>query len=373
MQAGMGDAVFAPLYQVLARRGVAFHFFQRVEEVLPDADASRVGTIRLTEQVAVPGGSYQPLVNVKGLPCWPDRPDYAQLDPVQAALLREHGIDLESSWSDWPALYRQAFGIGLPQRTLLRGRDFDDVVFGLPVACLPIVAPRLLAASPPLAATAAGLRTVATQACQLWLNHSTRDLGWTAFPEGDEPILANFSQPDDTWAAMSQVLPLEDWPPDTAPKSVQYFCGTLALPQGPELPPPADTGFPARAKALAKANAGGLLRERVKALWPAAAGGFPWPWLVDPGNGIGEARLDRQYFRANVDPSERYVLSVPGSAAARLASHGAGLSNLFLAGDWLRTGVDAGCVEAAVMGGMQASRAISGRPEVIPGESDFGT
>jgi predicted NAD/FAD-dependent oxidoreductase len=50
---------------------------------------------------------------------------------------------------------------------------------------------------------------------------------------------------------------------------------------------------------------------------------------------------------------------------------GSGLSNLYLAGDWLRTGLDSGCVEAAVMGGLQASRALSGYPQVIEGESDF--
>jgi uncharacterized protein with NAD-binding domain and iron-sulfur cluster len=82
--------------------------------------------------------------------------------------------------------------------------------------------------------------------------------------------------------------------------------------------------------------------------------------------------MDRQYWRANVDPSERYVLSVAGSSAHRLASDGAGIANLFLAGDWLRTGLDSGCVEAAVMGGMQAARAISGYPANIPGDSDAG-
>jgi uncharacterized protein with NAD-binding domain and iron-sulfur cluster len=45
-----------------------------------------------------------------------------------------------------------------------------------------------------------------------------------------------------------------------------------------------------------------------------------------------------------------------------------GFANLFLAGDWLKTGLDAGCVEAAVMGGMQASRAICGLPASIQGE-----
>jgi uncharacterized protein with NAD-binding domain and iron-sulfur cluster len=366
MQAGMGDAVFAPLYEVLARRGVRFAFFHRVEDIAADGDG--VSAVRLAVQADVPGGDYRPLVTVKGLPCWPAAPDYNQLAPAQAALLRDHAVDLESWWSDWPTLYRQAFGQALPERMLLRGRDFDHVVLGLPVGMLPLVAPGLLAASPSLASSAAALRSVVTQACQVWLNRDTQALGWSTLPAGEEPILTAFSQPYDTWAAMSQVLPGEDWPQASLPASVQYFCGAMAL---SGLPPRSDTGFPARAAAQAKANATGLLGQRIGALWKEAGSGFPWQWLVDPLGADGPARMDRQYWRANVDPSERYVLSVAGSSARRLASIGTGLPNLFLAGDWLRTGIDSGCVEAAVMGGMQAARAIGGYPAVILGDSDF--
>ncbi len=366
MQAGMGDAVFAPMYEVLARRGVRFAFFHRVEEIT--AGAGGVDAIRMSVQAGVPGGAYRPLVAVKGLPCWPSLPDYGQLDPAQAALLQAHAIDLESWWSDWPALYRQTFGKELPQRVLQRGRDFDQVVLGLPVATLPLLAPGLLAASPPLRASGNALRSVVTQACQVWLNRDTQGLGWNTLPEDEEPILTGFSQPYDTWAAMSQVLPAEDWPPASAPKSVQYFCGAMAM---AGLTPPSDTGFPARAAAQAKANAVELLGVRIKALWKETGSGFPWQWLVDPLGAEGEARMNRQYWRANVDPSERYVLSVAGSSAQRLGSGGSGLNNLFLAGDWLRTGLDSGCVEAAVMGGMQAARAIGGYPAVILGDSDF--
>jgi uncharacterized protein with NAD-binding domain and iron-sulfur cluster len=369
MQAGMGDAVFAPLYQVLAARGVRFAYFHRVEDIAADADG--VSAVRMTQQVTLAQGGYRPLVDVQGLPCWPDAPDYSQIVPAQAALLQAYAVDLESWWSDWPARYREAFGAELPRRTLERGRDFDLVVLGLPVATLPLVAPGLLAASAPLRASAAALRSVPTQACQVWLERSTLETGWTFAPAGEEPILTNFSMPYDTWAAMSQVLPSEAWA-SPAPRSVQYFCGAMALPDLPELPPQSDAGFPARAASQAKANALELLGGRIGALWPAASRGFPWQWLVDPEGGAGPARFDRQYWRANVDPSERYVLSVAGSSASRLTSAGAGLPNLFLAGDWLRTGIDCGCVEAAVMGGMQASRAISGYPQTIVGDSDLG-
>lgn len=75
MQAGMGDVVFAPLYELLAARGVRFDFFHRVEAMLPDADGA-VDMVRLTRQAELRDGSYRPLVSVKGLPCWPSAPDF---------------------------------------------------------------------------------------------------------------------------------------------------------------------------------------------------------------------------------------------------------------------------------------------------------
>jgi uncharacterized protein with NAD-binding domain and iron-sulfur cluster len=366
MQAGMGDAVFAPLYELLRARGVRFEFFHRVEEIA--AEGEGVGSIRMTVQAAVKGAGYDPLVQVKGLPCWPSAPDYGQLDPAQAALMQEHAVDLESWWSDWPALHQQAFGAPLPSRTLLRGVDFDVVVSGLPIDSLVAAAPRLVEGSAALRSAAGKLRTVATQAYQVWLDRPLSDLGWRYQPDGQEPILTNFSMPYDTWAPMSQVLAHEDWPPGATPRSVHYFCGAMAV---SAYPPQSDHGFQARATALAKADAVEQLDKRIGALWPAAPPGFPWHWLVDPAGASGGARFDRQYWRANVDPAERYVLSVAGSSRYRPASAGTGYANLVLAGDWLRTGLDSGCVEAAVMGGMQASRALTGYPESIPGDSDF--
>jgi uncharacterized protein with NAD-binding domain and iron-sulfur cluster len=366
MQAGMGDVVFAPLYEVLSERSVKFEFFHRVEELLPDGDG--VGAIRMTVQAATRQGQYEPLVNVNGLPCWPSEPVWSELNQAQAALMQEHRVDLESYWSDWPQVYEAAFGEPLPHRLLLRGRDFDHIVFGISAGSLPVLAPRLLEASPALRIATQRLRTVATQACQSWLDRTLGALGWTAQPNGQEPVLTAFSDPYDTWAPMDQVLPHEDWPSSYAPKSVSYFCSVF--PAG-ALAPPGDTGYPERAGRQARDNAVELLDRRIGGLWPAAAGAFPWQWLHDPQQGQGKERFDRQYWRANVDPSERYVLSVPGSSGYRPAAAGSGLSNLYLAGDWLRTGLDSGCVEAAVMGGMQASRALSGYPETIEADSDF--
>ena len=90
--------------------------------------------------------------------------------------------------------------------------------------------------------------------------------------------------------------------------------------------------------------------------------------LVDPEERQGEARFAAQYWRATVNPSERYVLSAPGTARYRLRAGDSGFENLVLAGDWTRTIVNAGCIEAATMSGMHASRAICGRPATVIGD-----
>jgi len=42
-----------------------------------------------------------------------------------------------------------------------------------------------------------------------------------------------------------------------------------------------------------------------------------------------------------------------------------------MTGDWIKTGLNVGCVEAATMAGMHTSKAISGHPVLIKGEKDF--
>jgi uncharacterized protein with NAD-binding domain and iron-sulfur cluster len=56
------------------------------------------------------------------------------------------------------------------------------------------------------------------------------------------------------------------------------------------------------------------------------------------------------------------VQSPPGSAAHRLRADESGYGNLFLAGDWVNCGLNAGCIEAAVLGGLEAANAVRGRP-----------
>jgi uncharacterized protein with NAD-binding domain and iron-sulfur cluster len=352
----------------LVKRGVKFKFFHKVEELVPDG--AQIGSIRMTQQVQLAGADYDPLVPVKGLDCWPSEPLYDQINPAQAALLQEKGINLESHWTDWPEVYQDAYGKPLPAVTLQRGVDFDQVVFGISIGSLPVLCPQLLAQSPALLATSEKVQTVATQAYQVWLDKDLTQMGWAYQPDGQQPVLSGFTEPYDTWAPMDQLLVREDWPAPLDPRNVSYFCSALPV---DSYPPASDHDFPRRMAEAAKQGAVNQLSKEIASLWSAAgpAGAFPWNWLVDGSEATGVQRFDAQYWRANVDPSERYVMSVAGSTRYRLRTDQSGFANLFLTGDWIKTGINAGCVEAAVMAGMQTSRAISGYPVVIEGETDF--
>ena len=75
------------------------------------------------------------------------------------------------------------------------------------------------------------------------------------------------------------------------------------------------------------------------------------------------AALETQFFRANVDPSARYILPMPGGInGTRLHPAGSSFANMLIAGDWTLNGVNAGCAESAITSGMLASRALVGEP-----------
>ena len=144
-EAGLGDAIFAPIYEVLKERGVHFKFFHRVEELkLSDANSNFVELIRMTKQVDLVNEEYNPLINVKGLPSWPNEPKYEEIEHQQAGLLEEYHIDLESFWSNWSKVYGDNFGHPLAEVILKRGQEFDKIVYGIPVGSLPYLWEELL-------------------------------------------------------------------------------------------------------------------------------------------------------------------------------------------------------------------------------------
>ena len=55
------------------------------------------------------------------------------------------------------------------------------------------------------------------------------------------------------------------------------------------------------------------------------------------------------------------MLSLPGTGRLRLRADESGYDNLVLAGDWIDTGLNAGCIESAVMSGIQAANTVTGQ------------
>ena len=64
-QGGLGDAIFAPVYEILKNRGVIFRFFHKVDELnLNVNNPHLVEQIRITKQVDLVNEEYEPLINV---------------------------------------------------------------------------------------------------------------------------------------------------------------------------------------------------------------------------------------------------------------------------------------------------------------------
>jgi uncharacterized protein with NAD-binding domain and iron-sulfur cluster len=363
MQAGMGESVFTPLYLVLRERGVQFQFFHCVESLVPSADQKQIEAIRIWRQAHVKNGDYQPLVRVPTsaasippLDCWHYGPDFTQL--VEGDQLQANSINLESHWTPWQ---------GGDHFVLQRGRDFDTIVLGIPVEGLKEICQELIAHSPRWQAMATNIKSIQTQGFQLWLTKNLSQCGWT-FPS---PVLGAFVEPLDTWADMSHLIPVEGWPPGSVGQ-IAYFCGVMATPN--TLPPKTNGSFPQLMANQLKTDAIAFLAKDARHLWPTSCGptGFDWDFLLSPNGTTGEARFDAQYWRANIDPSERYVLALAGTTQFRLATDESEYGNLILTGDWIRNGFNTpGCIESAVISGRQAARAISGSDVQIIGEKDF--
>lgn len=362
MQAGMGDVIFAPLYQVLKARGVKFEFFHRVVDVTPDASGGAVDAITLERQarLAVPGAAYDPLIEVKGLPCWPAEPRYEQLDPRD----RQRPPELFESYG--PVDPARTFTIHRAGRGDPHDPGtFDQVILGISAGGLRCVAPAIIAAKPDWQRMLAALGTVRTQAFQLWLTASLSELGWPA-PRPAPPVAAGYRESPAMaiYADMADVLSREDWPAD-GPRDVGYFCGALAKQPGDDT----DWCRQGDAREAARAHAFHATSGLMAPYWPKAvepSGELDWRRLFDgrAKPGTGAARFDSQYWVGTANPSDRYVQTLTGSSRHRLRAGQAGLGNLVLAGDWIDSTFNVGCVEAAVMAGLSAANAVCGYPRL---------
>lgn len=342
MNAGMGDTIFGPMYEVLSRRGVEFKMFHWVSRLGAADNEDAIDTIEVIAQVDIEE-NYPFLIDVGGLPCWPSQPAWDHI--VGGDRLRASGVDLEQT----------ANPLNREPTVLRRGVDFDQVVLGISVGGLkPICGDIGGERNPKLQAMLDNLPTVGTRAVQVWSGSTTEDLGWAPTASS---IATSYAEPLDTYCDMSHLIPSEAFPAG-AVKSIGYFCGPLT-----------DAADHDADLAAVKQQALGFFSTQAEPLWPkAATPGFDWNVLVDDSDGQGATRFDAEYWRANTQGTERYVATRKGSVQYRLRSDDSGYSNMALAGDWTRNGIDGGAVEAAFASGRMASRALCGSPSYVPGE-----
>lgn len=342
MEAGMGDTIFTPIYQVLQQRGVKIHLFHVVNAVELAEDRKSVARIRVGRQVTLkdPVAGYRPLVLVKGLDCWPSEPLWGQIVDDEAEALQKGGYNLEHVPNGWPD--REEIMLRVRTSPDEQGDHlFDRVVLGIAIGAFPQVCPELIAANPRFKAMVDNVLTVRTEAYQVWLKTDLAGLGW----KDPAPVFGGFIDPMNTWADLSHLLPREELPPGSGVRNLAYFCGPM-----PDSVPADDASCQAH------------VRKSVDDVLDALAQSF-WPNTATSKHTFNTNLIDMEYLRWNVTPWERYVLTVAGSTQYRLWPHESGFSNVTLAGDWTRNGWNVGCVEATVMSGMLASNAISGYPE----------
>ena len=357
MNAGMGEIVFIPIYELLKKRGVKFEFFHRVSELAPSADGTALADFTVQRQAIPIAGGYDPVHEVQlksgnALRVWPDRPIAERLAP--GTVLPQPGEpNFDSAWCDVPVVDGQTFQVGA-------GKDFDAVVLAISIAGIPHVAPALVAQSAAWRDMLANVKTIRTQCAQLWMKPDIAGLGWVCKNSSEPALVDAYIDPLNTWMDQSVILNTETWPDADKPGYLAYFCG----------PMPNDSGeavfsvptYPATQTAAAQQSAHTFFQSAIQPIWPG---------VVTAAGGLDGAKVFGEYYRANIDPSERYVLSVAGSTRFRLRSDQSGFANLFFAGDWTRNGLNVGAVESAALSGAQAARAISGIPASIPGETDF--
>ncbi len=360
LSAGTADTIITPIYQVLRHRGVKFKYFHKIRQV-HHSESGKIEKISVAEQVKLRDGvdEYDPFLNVDGLNSWPAEPLYDQIDPDQAKKLKASDVNLEISWSDWKN-YREF--------TLEEGKDFDQVLLGIPVAALKHVCSDIIEHNSKWKNMVEKVETTQTAQVQVWTKPTLRELGMKVedwgMAEGDEPnsvIYANYLY---SWTDMSLIIDAEEWPESLKPGHLSYWCGTI--PEASPMEPFSKHWFPKTQHARIMGITEQWLYSHGGWLWPEATSrelpqGFNFD-LMTPTEENHELtpieKFYQQFFLLNIEPSDRYVLALPGSNQFRMKTDGSGYSNLFLTGDWIDFGFNVGHMEGAVSAGLTAAHAI---------------
>jgi uncharacterized protein with NAD-binding domain and iron-sulfur cluster len=373
--AGTGETIVVPLYLVLKHRQVKFKFFHKITDLRLSDDGMTIASVDIDRQATLKDESaeYDPLIlldtpNVNAMRCWPSKPKYELLS--EGHQIAEKDIDLESYWSQWNA------DASRRRISLKAGVDYDQLIFAISVDAAKYVCQEILNLDGGVGRKWTYMTdfviTTPTQTMQIWLRPDAAALASIKGREGGRgltpPVLSGtFVQPFNGGVDVSNLIKYESWPSGSPPLSLWYFTGAMSDEPNSDL---ADHGYPARQRDRVRHQAiqflqaaAGYLLPATKASWSPMALDFSNLYTVKPG-ADGVARFEDQFWRANIDPTERYVLAPAGSTRHRLEAHQSGFDNLVLAGDWIYNGLNVGSFEGAVMGGRLAANAISGSPDL---------
>lgn len=360
MRAEVGDSYIAPIVRALELLGVRFHFYHRVTELVVSSKTRAVEGLTLTQQIPDP----------------PERTEF--LDVIYGP---ESQREIRKGW---PSVPLQAAGVGHPfpldsyystckhaAVSLERGADFDVVVCALPLGVVEDVLVdrergRLADVAGPWRDAFREVRLTESQAIRMWFNVPLADLGWSHEP----PILSGARWPHSTWEDNSQATEVHNFPVGQAPKTIATLFGPLET----GLLDVRDCRHQALQQARAEQNAETFLEVSILTLWPGLAreGQVDWSKFIDLAGRQGKPRFHWQLVSANVGPNESYMVAWPGTLKFRPRPDESGYQHLFLAADWTRNGIEAGTVEAAVVSGLKAARAITGKSaRAIVGADDF--
>lgn len=334
------EVLFTPYYEVLRAMGVRFAFFHRVEAIELDASGVRVERIVGTRQARPAAGplDYDPLITHAGRQCWPNEPNFDLLENGGAlrSWLADHRLGLEADGFPADCPFAEPFA-------LARGADGDDgfthVLLAVPPRVVERIAVPLIAASETWRTAVATARQIPTIAVEL------RGVDPAPGDRSKRPILTANTQPFGTWADMSFIR--EDQTAG-ADAHLSYLCG--AWPDRRPAAGEAWADFVEREQATARALTDAWLKRNLERTLRLGLGRPVGPIPI----------ISSVEVRLNLSASEGYVLSPPGSITKRLEPGLAHFENLYVAGDWTRTGIDAGCYEAALISGRLAAGAIIG-------------
>ena len=320
MTAGMGDVVIAPVYQALRQRGVDFEFFHRLDALHLDDSRLAIEAITMGRQVRLADGvdHYEPLTTVRGFrssPAHRSEQWQTQIDSGVRLAVPGNAFGLNARRRDAGTAARRRLR---PRRAGRLAGHAPDRRQGTDRG-----SPRLArndnthphrrhAGVPDLAAA------------------GRADAGLARAGRDDSAYL----RPFETWASMPQTLWAEDWPDDDRPGTVAYFCGSLETRRGRR---PMDPARTMRDCETASGTPGSRPVHR-SPRWPlllpnaVTEDGFAWHLLSGVNGERGDSALATQHVSVNIDPSDRYVQSVPDPNEYRLRPDESGYDNLISGG-----------------------------------------